>query len=154
MAKKMMGPFDELVELAAKFVEKQKGVWDHTAWLEFLAEVKKMGFETNEEMKAYLGTLLESMKKFYSVATSTEGITNALIGIAENTVGFVKKTNAMWDHNGWLEYIQEVKKKGVALTDETAKYLGSILESTKELYVFPPIATKLMSKVGLGKQAE
>ena len=34
MAKKTMGGFDVLVDLTSKFVESQKGAWDHTAWVE------------------------------------------------------------------------------------------------------------------------
>ncbi|MBF0338515.1 MAG: hypothetical protein HQL05_11865 [Nitrospirae bacterium] len=151
MSKKLMGQFDELIELAAKFVERQKGIWDHTAWMDFLTEVQKMGFETTEEMKAYLGTLLEAMKKFYGAATTTDGITNAMMALAENSVGFIKKTKGAWDHSVWMEYLQDVRKKGLAVSDETTKYMGSVMESMKDLYVFPPIATKILAKTGLGK---
>lgn len=145
MAKKMMGQFEDIVELAAKFVEQQKGVWDHTAWMKFLGEVKEMGFEMTEDLKAYLGSLLESMKKFYSATTATENINKAMTGIAEDTVSFIKKTKGMWDHSAWEDYLKGVQKKGLDVTDEAVKYLGGILESSKELYVFPPISEKMMS---------
>ncbi|MBF0567137.1 MAG: hypothetical protein HQK89_18080 [Nitrospirae bacterium] len=154
MAKKMMGQFDDIVELAAKFVEQQKGVWDHTAWMNFLNEVKEMGFEMTDDLKSYLGSLLEAMKKFYSASTATENINKAMTGIAEDTVSFIKKTKGMWDHSAWEDYLSEVQKKGLNVTDETMKYLGGILESSKELYVFPPVSSKMMAKTFLKKQKE
>ncbi len=41
MAEKAMGGFDDLVDLAGKFVERQNGVWDHTAWLDCQLQQEK-----------------------------------------------------------------------------------------------------------------
>lgn len=150
MAKKMMGQFDDIIEFAAKFVEQQKGVWDHTAWTGFLSEINKMGVDVTAEMKSYLGTLLESMKKYYGVASATDGITTAMTSIAENTVDFIKKTKGEWDQTGWETYLKEIQKKGMELTDETTKYLGTVLETSKDLYFLPSFASKMMTKGPVG----
>ncbi|MBF0458031.1 MAG: hypothetical protein HQK99_09070 [Nitrospirae bacterium] len=153
MAKKTMGQFDDIIEAAAKFVEQQKGVWDHSAWTEFLSGIGKMGFDVDGEMKEYLGSLLESMKNYYSAASATDGITSAMKGIAENTVSFINKTKGSWDHSGWETYLKTMQKKGTELSDETVKYLGSVLETSKELYHLPTFASKMMSK-GLAKKSK
>ncbi|MEO5360245.1 MAG: hypothetical protein H7843_07315 [Nitrospirota bacterium] len=152
MAKKSTGQFDDIIESAAKFVEQQKGVWDHTAWTDFLSGISKMGFDIDSEMKAYLGSLLESMKKYYTAASATSGISSTMKGIAEDTVTFITKTKGSWDHSGWEEYLKDMHKKGAELSEETTKYLGSVLEISKELYFLPSLASKMMSK-GLSKKS-
>ncbi|MBF0465173.1 MAG: hypothetical protein HQK88_02205 [Nitrospirae bacterium] len=146
MSKKITGHFDDLIEMASEFVQKQKGVWDHTAWTNFLAEAKTMGYEVNDELKSYLGTLLDSMKRVYNAAAATESITKLMSSMAENTVDFMKKTKGVWDHDGWQSYLKDIQKKGLDLNDETTKYLGGVLEASKDLYAFPPIASKMMAK--------
>ncbi|MCG6553661.1 MAG: hypothetical protein L7F77_15155 [Candidatus Magnetominusculus sp. LBB02] len=152
MAKKSaMGQFDEIMDAAAKFVEQQKGVWDHTAWTDFLDNISKTGVEVNAEVKAYLGTLLESMKKYYAAASATDGLTATMKAIAENTVSFLNKTKGSWDHAGWETYLKDMQKKGAELSDETVKYLGSVLEISKELYNLPTFASKAAAKTASKK---
>ncbi|MBV6343097.1 hypothetical protein, partial [Candidatus Magnetobacterium casense] len=76
-------------------------------------------------------------KKLYSTSTSTPGFENIILGIANNTVDFIKKTSGTWDHQGWEAYLKDLQKKGVKLSEETTTYLGGILEAAKELYLFP-----------------
>ncbi|MBF0554363.1 MAG: hypothetical protein HQK96_07340 [Nitrospirae bacterium] len=154
MAKKISGQFDDIIEFAAKFVEQQKGVWDHTAWTDFLSGIGKMGFDVDADMQSYLGSLLESMKKYYGTAAATGGITTAMTGIAENTVSFINKTKGSWDHSGWEKYLSDMQKKGAELSDETVKYLGSVLEISKELYLLPALASKMMPKGSAKKSKE
>ncbi|MBF0609134.1 MAG: hypothetical protein SFH39_18845 [Candidatus Magnetobacterium sp. LHC-1] len=137
MNQKMMESFDELIKLSTKFVSQQGGKWDHAAWLEFLSDIQKMGYNLTHDMQSYLGSMLESMKKLYSTSTSTTGFENIILGIANNTVDFIKKTSGTWDHQGWEAYLKDLQKKGVKLSEETTTYLGGILEAAKELYLFP-----------------
>ncbi|MBF0319264.1 MAG: hypothetical protein HQL01_05610 [Nitrospirae bacterium] len=151
MSKKMIGQFDDIIEFAAKFVEQHKGVWDHTAWTEFLSEINKKGIDVTGDMKAYMGSLLEAMKKYYGMASATEGITAAMTGLAENTVSFIKKTKGQWDHSVWEAYLKDMQKKGMDLNNETTKYLGSILEVSKELYFMPMFSS---TSKGLTKKSQ
>jgi hypothetical protein len=137
MAKQVFGSFDDLIELASKFVEKQGGKWDHTAWLEFLSDIQKQGFHLSNDMQSYLGSMLESMKKLYGSISSTSEMQSIMLGISENTINFIKKTQGTWDHTGWESFIRELQKRGLSLTEEATTYLGGVLEAAKELYTFP-----------------
>ncbi|WP_420266884.1 hypothetical protein [Candidatus Magnetominusculus dajiuhuensis] len=137
MAKQAFGSFEDLIELASKFVEQQGGKWDHTAWLEFLSNIQRKGFYLSNDMQSYLGSMLESMKKLYSSVSSTAEIQNIMLGISENTINFIKKTQGTWDHMGWELFIKDLQKRGLSLTEETTTYLGGVLEAAKELYTFP-----------------
>ncbi|MBF0319434.1 MAG: hypothetical protein HQL01_06500 [Nitrospirae bacterium] len=142
MAKQQFGSFEDLIELASKFVEKQCGKWDHTAWLEFLSDIQKQGFYLSNDMQSYLGSMLESMKKFYGTMSSTSGLQNIMLGISENTINFIKKTQGSWDHTGWESFIRDLQKHGLSLTEESTTYLGGVLEAAKELYTFPITGSK------------
>ena len=138
MAKKTMGGFDVLIDLAGKFVDSQKGMWDHTAWLNFLSEAQKKGLELSDEMRDNLGLVLESMKKFYNTVAATQGIENAMAGISWHIIDFFKKTGIVGEQAEFEAYIEGLQKKGVDLTDETIAYLKGIFESTKGLYTLLP----------------
>ncbi|QWR77740.1 hypothetical protein [Candidatus Magnetomonas plexicatena] len=150
MSKKSFDSFEELIERASKFVESQGGKWDHMAWLEFLSDMQKQGFNLSHDMQSYLGSMLESMKKLYGTVMSTKGFENVLLDISENTISFIKKTKGTWDHIGWEAFIKDVQKTGVSLTEETTTYLGGVLEAAKELYMFPMKSTT--EKKGKGKE--
>ena len=74
MAKKTIETpmFGDLVKLSSDFVTKQKGVWDHSAWLDFMSNVQKKGFNTSD-MESKLGEAIEAMKRFYIATASTDG---------------------------------------------------------------------------------
>ncbi len=133
MAEKAMVGFDVLVDLAGKFVESQKGVWEHTAWLGFLSDVQKKGVELTDDTKTYLGLVLEGMKKVYEATAATKGISDL-------TVDFIKKTKGIWDQSGLEIYLKDLQKKGHDLTDETRSYIGEVIEASRKVYtVLPPL---------------
>ncbi len=49
-----MGEFDALIDLADKYVQSHEGILDHTAWLDFLSDVERNGFELSDNIKYYL----------------------------------------------------------------------------------------------------
>ncbi|NLV45230.1 MAG: hypothetical protein GXY07_12105 [Candidatus Hydrogenedentes bacterium] len=55
----------QLAKLAGDFVVKKRGSWDHEAWEEFCGAAAALGVEPDEEMRARLGLLLETLKVFY-----------------------------------------------------------------------------------------
>ncbi len=147
MAKKAMKVFDVLIEVSDKFVEGQKGGWDHDAWLDFLSDVREKGIELSDEMKDSVGSVLESMKKVYDTTTATKGLGSFMSDISELTVKFITKHKGTWDQSGWEAYLKVLQKKGIDLTDETKAYLEEVLESTKELYsVLMPLESKTKTK--------
>ncbi|MCG6550798.1 MAG: hypothetical protein L7F77_00615 [Candidatus Magnetominusculus sp. LBB02] len=137
MAKQAFGSFEDLIELASKFVEQQDGKWDHLAWLDFLSNIQKKGFYLSNDMQSFLGSMLESMKSLYSSVSNTSEMQNIMLGISENTITFIKKTQGSWDHAGWESFIKDLQKRGLSLTGETTNYLGGVLEAARELYTFP-----------------
>ncbi|MBF0472314.1 MAG: hypothetical protein HQK91_00135 [Nitrospirae bacterium] len=142
MAKDFTNSFNELVALATKFVESQKGTWDHYAWLDFISEVQKKGFDITDDLQDQLGSVTESMKKCYNAIGDTKGFQNILGEISQSSIEFVKKNKGVWNNDGWESYIKDLQKKGLALNDMTQSYAGNILESVKSLYSFIPVAGK------------
>lgn len=59
--------FEEIVSSAKDFVEKQKGRWDHTRWEGFLKDIQKKGVSLTDDLSNTLGSILESLKKFYTI---------------------------------------------------------------------------------------
>ncbi|MBF0566248.1 MAG: hypothetical protein HQK89_13510 [Nitrospirae bacterium] len=145
-AKKVLGSFDDLIDLATKFVDQQGGKWDHSAWLEFLSEIQKNGYNLSHDMQSYLGSMLESLKKIYGTVTATSKIENIMLGVSENTIDFIKTTKGMWDHNNWESFLKGLQTKGLQLNEETTTYVGGVLEAAKELYSFPLSSKKEKEK--------
>lgn len=58
MVTERTAPFEELTKLASDFVTSQRGIWDHKAWMDFLAGVQQRGAEISEDMQSKLGNLL------------------------------------------------------------------------------------------------
>jgi hypothetical protein len=140
---------DDILNSAAGFVERQKGFWDHKAWDGFVRDMRDRGFHFSDEMLAYLGQMLDSMKKFYRAASiETVGIDPGKIldGVAEQTAKFVAQTKGMWDHDKWEYFLADMRKRGVNVSGETASYLGEMLESVKRIYSFAPVVAASESK--------
>jgi hypothetical protein len=49
------------------FIKRQKGVWGHAEWEDFVKTVQQNTRTWSEGMEAYLGGVLESLKVFYQV---------------------------------------------------------------------------------------
>lgn len=66
MATKKNNGLQELLNMAGRFVEEQRGKWEHKDWEGFLDQVNKAGVELTDEVKRNLGNVLEASKHFYS----------------------------------------------------------------------------------------
>lgn len=126
-------PLEQVIEMATEFVEKQRGAWDHDAWLAFLERVKQEGVELTRELSDSLGQLLESIKPLYSTATRTDGLEHALTDLAKRSLTFVKNSKGAWDDLGWRRFLDDVQQAGHTLTDEATRYVGGILEAARSL---------------------
>lgn len=60
----------DLLDMTGKFVEQQRGKWEHKDWEAFLDKVSKAGIELTDEVKRNLGNILEASKHFYSKVSS------------------------------------------------------------------------------------
>lgn len=149
--------FDDLVKLAGEFVTNRKGMWDHTAWLDFVSDVQKSGINLTEEMQSRLGELLEAMKRFYEASASVEGIDKVMTTILSNSWEFIWQQRGKWGHAEWEDFAKRVQKNNLTLTQETTAYLGGILEATRAFYAMPPApaaskkATKRPVEKAVGK---
>jgi hypothetical protein len=129
----VMALFNNLIKRASKFVEKQKGVWDHSKWQSFLSDTQKKGVNMTEEKRKYLGSVMESMKKFYESSSETgKRMTGT---VSDQTAKFIDKTKGKWEHLEWEKFVKDIQKKGVDITEDTKANLGGILESAKKFYV-------------------
>lgn len=134
MTKAMTETFDRLLKLAGDFVERQKGAWDHTAWLGFLEEVQKKGIELTGDMERYIGLVLETMKKVYNASTSIDGIKNVMMEMSSQTADFVKKTRGVWNQSDGEVFLKELRQKGLNLNEDMMSYFGGVLEAVKGIY--------------------
>ncbi|MBF0515621.1 MAG: hypothetical protein HQK97_00695 [Nitrospirae bacterium] len=134
MTKAMTETFDRLLKLAGDFVERQKGAWDHTAWLGFLEEVQKKGIELTGDMERYIGLVLETMKKVYNASTSIDGIKNVMMEMSSQTADFVKKTRGVWNQTDGEAFLKELRQKGLNLNEDMMSYFGGVLEAVKGIY--------------------
>ncbi len=55
----------KVLDEAGKFVSSNSGVWEHSDWEAFLAQVEKLGFELDDEIKRNVGNILEASKDLY-----------------------------------------------------------------------------------------
>ena len=72
--KKGKSLFDEVISSSKDFVEKQKGVWDHARWEGLLSDIQKKGVSVTEEVSKTVGSILESIKKLYTLFPKTEAV--------------------------------------------------------------------------------
>ncbi|MFQ5330082.1 MAG: hypothetical protein ACE5D4_08865 [Thermodesulfobacteriota bacterium] len=127
-----MDKFNDLIKKASQFVEKQKGVWDHSSWLTFLSDAEKVGGTMNEEMERYLGAVTESMKRFYE--HSAERGKKITGNVSDQAAKFVDKSKGRWEHLEWEKFVKDIQQKGTDITENNKTYLGGILESAKKFY--------------------
>jgi len=130
--------FEELTKLAADFVTTRKGLWDHTAWTDFMSNLQAKGFDLSREMQANLGNLLEATKRFYTAA-ATESVEKAVRAVVNDSVTFVTQQKGAWGHAEWEDFVKTVERNTLNLSEGTMAYLGGILESIKIFYALPPV---------------
>jgi hypothetical protein len=53
---------------SAAFIKRQKGVWGHAEWEDFVKTIQQNTRTWSEGMEAYLGGVLESLKGFYRLS--------------------------------------------------------------------------------------
>jgi predicted flap endonuclease-1-like 5' DNA nuclease len=141
MATKHTVPFDELARLASEFVTQQQGMWDHSAWLDFLARAQGGGIEMSADMQANLGGLLEAMKEYHTAVSSTEDIEKAMSAVFENSVDFVTRHQGVWGHGDWEDFVRTMQENTRTWSKGMEAYLGSVLESLKVFYALYPTTT-------------
>ena len=134
MATVKTAPFEELTKLASDFVTAQKGMWDHTAWIDFLSHVQEKGVEVSEEMQSMLGDLLEAMKDYHTAVSSTEDIEKAMCTVFDESVGFIRRQKGVWGHAEWEDFVKTMQQNTHTWSEGTEAYLGGVLESLKAFY--------------------
>lgn len=146
-----MGIFEDALKRAAAFVHKQKGLWDEAAWVAFVTEIRKKGVDLSKETEDYLGSVLESMKRFYGDsggARASNGLAKTLTRISEQTAEFVHESKGKWDHAAWERFVHQLQQAGVKLSTETTACVGDILEASKRFYRSLPLGEEAASDKG------
>jgi hypothetical protein len=143
--------FDDIASYGKNFVERQRGVWDHEKWENFLMEVHNKGILITEEAGNSLGNMLESFKRFYMSISMDLRVFNQLSASAQ---GFVQKHKGVWDHNLWLDFLNDIQKKNVPLTGEISSSIGLVLESLRRIYFLIPHIQKPVQSLETTKQEQ
>jgi hypothetical protein len=124
--------FSDLIKRSSRFVEKQRGLWDHEAWTSFVSELQKKGVKLTEDAQAQLGSVVESMKRFHHNSSDAK---QRLMGeISDKTAQFIAQTRGMYNHADWENFLGEIQRLGVELRGETVNYVGDLLEAVKRFY--------------------
>ena len=134
MANERIAPFEELTKLASDFVASQKGMWDHTAWMDFLSRVQQKGVEISEEIQSKLGDLLEAMKEYHTAVSSTEDVEKAMSTVFNESVAFINRHKGVWGHAEWEDFVNTIQQNTNTWSDGMEAYLGGVLESLKVFY--------------------
>lgn len=130
--------FDQLVKLASDFVIQQRGVWNHSAWLDLLSRVEESGINVSQDMQSSLGNMVEAINQFHTAILSIQGTTLALDKLVLDSAEFILNHKGVWGHAEWEAYCRNVSKNTIYLSEEMATYLGSILDSIKAFYIVTP----------------
>ena len=93
MSKKSSNPFNEVITTAKNFVEKQKGIWDHTRWENFISDVQKKGVAITKETSNLIGSVFESLKKLYIFSPKTGEVKEELQATTEQPSAGEAKTS-------------------------------------------------------------
>ncbi len=127
-----MAKFNDVINQATKFINEYKGVWDHTrwnnliiGWTNLIIDIQNKGTIVSKEMQDLLGSTMESMSKIYF--TAADDISDNIGGSAEKTVPkitdqatrFIEETKGAWDHTDWEEFIKDMQKRGIKITEDT-----------------------------------
>jgi hypothetical protein len=121
--------FAKLMRMAMDFVEHHKGTWDENHWQAFLIALQKQEFEITEEMREYIGNILESIQTLY--LKTVEGRLENLVKLAGQ---FVEAQKGQWGETEWTRFLEDLQKSGIRLSDETTDYLASVTKSMRALY--------------------
>lgn len=97
--------------LCREFARIKQGRWNHSDWVAFLRELRAAGYRSLQDSE--IGLELEEAKA------------EIWRPYLESRKSFVNRNRGNWNHSGWLEFFDEVRKAGYGfLTDhEVAKDL-------------------------------
>jgi hypothetical protein len=140
MATAKTASFEELTKLASDFVTAQKGMWDHTAWMDFLSHVQQQGVAISEDMESKLGDLLEATKAYQAAFASTDDVEKAMSTVLNESVAFIKRQNGVWGHPEWEDFVKTMQQNTRTWSEGAEAYLGGVLESLKAFYQLPSAA--------------
>jgi superoxide dismutase len=137
MATAKTAPIEELTKLASDFVTAQKGMWDHTAWMDFLSHAQQQGVDVSEDMESKLGDLLEATKAYHAAVASTDDIEKAMSTVLNESVAFIQRQKGVWGHAEWEDFLKTTQQNTRTWSEGAEAYLGGILESLKAFYQLP-----------------
>ncbi|MCS6984323.1 MAG: hypothetical protein NZM25_04220 [Leptospiraceae bacterium] len=74
--RKVAEVLDTLKKEVINFVQANRHGWDHVAWEQFLASLKRGGMELTDAIQAYIGRILEATRDMLSAGSKTFGDPN------------------------------------------------------------------------------
>ncbi|MBF0554144.1 MAG: hypothetical protein HQK96_06230 [Nitrospirae bacterium] len=148
-----MAKFDDLINTVGKFVDMQKGTWDHLEWERLVSKVQRMGYEMSGDIIYNLGATVESLKKLYLSKTGKDDMLRIVTDVPKSIARFIDETKGMWEHADWLRLLEEIEKVGIAISEETQRYIGDMLEASRRLYGAPHTEPEVAVKPEAEKSA-
>ena len=134
MANDALQSIKDMLDKGKSFIEEKKGEWDHIQWDSLLNDVQSKGSQLTDEAKHRFGEALEGMKGIYVEMGKTDEVAKTLTTIKDATIKFVTAHKEGWDHVAWEQFLADLQKSGVSLTDSTKAYLGNMVEAARKLY--------------------
>ncbi|MBF0567451.1 MAG: diguanylate cyclase [Nitrospirae bacterium] len=127
------GDLRVLLALSLKFVAKHKGKWAPDDWIDFILELKKNGIVIQRHFEAILGTMLDTLKRFYLVQHPCGNIEEVLPLVCGKVVDFISETKGAWTVQDWEQFMGSIKSMGIEMTEQMSALLYDVVESVKAL---------------------
>lgn len=123
-----------LIIVVSNFIEHKKGAWGNDDRDALFSELKERGYDTsNEELQNLIDSLLESITSL-RLNLSSQGKSEDLIsGLSDDTISFIENSSVLWGYNDWMNFISNIHKVGINITDDTISYFGNILNSAQQI---------------------
>jgi hypothetical protein len=118
-------PVDDLVSRARKFVEQQRGRWDHAAWEKLVNDLSKSGVDMGDDARRHLGNMLEAVKHFYTELSAPAKKKKAGAKKKKKSAAKPKKKSAASKKKSGAKKKSSAKKKAGTKKKSTSKKKAS-----------------------------
>ena len=115
-------------------------MWDHKAWVDFLARVQQQDVAVAEDMQSKLGDLLEAINTYHTALAATDDIEQAMRTVSDESVAFIMRQKGVRGHSEWEDVVTTMQRNARTWSEGTEAYLGGVLESLKAFYALSPAA--------------
>ncbi|MBF0517271.1 MAG: diguanylate cyclase [Nitrospirae bacterium] len=128
------GDIKTLFTVSLKFIVRQKGVWEHNDWLDFILELKKNGIVIQRHFEVILATLLDILKRFYMLQHLSTDVEEVLSRVCWKVIDFIADTKGVWTQQDWTQFMGSIESMGIETLEQKESLLYDIVESVKAVH--------------------